>query len=101
MHIALHRNDDSIRIRVEGDLDLASAYKLRDALLEAFRADGACSLDLTAAGDLDFACLQLVVAAQKSFGADGRVLTIEEHERVQFTSAALDAGFPAAFGAAS
>jgi anti-anti-sigma regulatory factor len=60
-------NDNSAIIRVQGALSIQDSSALRGCLLEAFGSAESLLLDLTGAGAIDLACIQVLCSAHKTF----------------------------------
>jgi anti-anti-sigma regulatory factor len=60
-------NDNTRILRVEGALSIQDASVLRGCLLEALDSPESLLLDLTGAGAIDLACIQVLCSAHKTF----------------------------------
>ena len=64
-------------IRLEGEIDIASARELKDALLEALGAKGEARISLGMATGMDVTAVQLLWAAEREAQASGMVLALD------------------------
>jgi anti-anti-sigma factor len=64
-------------LRLAGELDLASAPRLTEALLDFDSSDGELHLDLTEVSFLDSSGLRVIVALARSRGDNGSVVLLE------------------------
>lgn len=62
---------------VAGEMDLYVAEELRQALAELLGGDGPPRVDVSAAEGWDLSCLQLLYAARRTAGEQGRRLSVE------------------------
>ncbi|MCC6466262.1 MAG: STAS domain-containing protein [Planctomycetes bacterium] len=67
---------DGVRIAISGDLNQVNAAALRTALLPLLSPPAALQLDLSGARELDGACLQVLLAAQKTIAGHGGDLVL-------------------------
>lgn len=66
------------RITLTGEADLAQASGLRQELVAQLESGAPTTLDCTALEDIDLACLQVLLAARRGFGARGVALHVED-----------------------
>ena len=83
----------SMRIAKQGELTLDVAQDLKSELLDSLRRQEPVTLDLEAVKEVDLACLQVLLAARRTFARHGRQLEIRPGECVGRTWA--EAGYPA------
>lgn len=76
-----------------GELTLAVARTLHEELGIGLEGDEPVMLDLEGVTEVDFACLQVLLSAERSFAGRGRSLQIRESESIR--QAWADAGLPA------
>ena len=80
-----------------GELTLPVAGNLCDELKTCLEGDEPVVLDLENVTEVDFACLQVILSAQRSFAGRGRPFRIREGDCIR--RAWAEAGLPARGGA--
>jgi anti-anti-sigma factor len=75
--VTFDRSDAQPLIRLEGEIVIASARELRDALLEALAAQGGARISLERATGIDVTAVELLWAAEREAKASGVVLALE------------------------
>jgi anti-anti-sigma regulatory factor len=80
-------------IRLEGEVDISDAARLKEVLLEALRDHGATRISLGNATGLDVTAVQLLWAAERGARASGVVLALEGPVPGALRSALEAAGF--------
>jgi len=91
MTIAQEETAEGIVLRISGEMSLATAAGLRSRLLALPRGQ-ATVLDLGEVEEMDLACLQLLVSAQRSWADRGAVLRIADSASAVWAAAAAAAG---------
>ncbi len=77
MPVTFDRSAMPAVIRLEGDIDIASAGKLKEVLLEALASQGAARIALETATGMDVTAVQLLWAAEREARRSGVVLALE------------------------
>jgi anti-anti-sigma factor len=80
-------------IRLEGEIDIASARALKEALLEALTSDGESRISLAAVTGMDATAVELLWAAERDAKAAGVALALEGPVPKPLREALREAGF--------
>jgi anti-anti-sigma regulatory factor len=89
--VTVERQETHWRIRLEGELAMASMAELQSALLEGLASKKELHLDMTRTDEIDLAALQLLWAAGRAAGRAGTKILARISDAVAAT--AQDAGF--------
>jgi anti-sigma B factor antagonist len=77
----VHRDGDAIVILVRGEVDIATAERLRDAIEPHLGPQQTIVLDMSGVEFMDSACLAVLVQARGTLTADGGSLTLRNPSR--------------------
>jgi anti-anti-sigma factor len=80
-------------IRLEGDIDIASAAQLKEVLLEALALRGEAQISLETATGIDITAVQLLWAAEREAKASGVVLALKGPVPETLRATLHEAGF--------
>ena len=92
MPITLVRNEEHCLIRLEGEVNIASAGDLKQVLLEALASGQELRVDLERAVEPDISTLQLLWAAEREARGAGIGFVVAGALSAEITGAVLDAG---------
>ncbi len=87
------RYSDRGVVRLEGELNIQEAGRLRELLLQAFGEVQELSLDLEGVTEADTACLQVLCSAHKSFLTANKTLTTTGVPAAPFIRTVDDSGY--------
>ena len=79
-------------IRLEGEIDIASAAELKKVLLQALATGAEVRLDVERATELDVTALQLLWAAERAAKGSGRTIAVVGEVPAEILVAAREAG---------
>ncbi len=79
----IDRDETSWRVRLEGELTLASAAELKSLLVEWLASGRDLQLDLESAGEVDITAMQLLWAAGRKAARAGNGIAIRVSEAVE------------------
>jgi len=90
--VTIEQNQSVSVIRLEGEIDIASAAELKKALLQALGTEAEMRLDVERATELDVTALQLLWAAQRAAQGSGRIIAVVGAIPAEIVGAAREAG---------
>ena len=93
MAVVVDRTSAPGVIRLEGDVGIAEAATLKEALVEALREGGRARISLQTATGLDVTAVQLLWAAERQARASGIVLALDGPVPEALRAALRAAGF--------
>jgi anti-anti-sigma factor len=93
--VTLDQSEAVCLVRLEGEIDIASAAELKKVLLEALASGRELRVDLERAAELDVTALQLLWAAEREARRSGVGFTLAGRVPEAISAAAGDAGFEA------
>jgi anti-anti-sigma regulatory factor len=93
MSIALDQGETLCVVRLEGEVNIASAAALKATLLEALASGTDVRLDPERATEVDLTALQLLWAAQQAAGRSGKAIRLSGPVPEALLLAAREAGF--------
>ncbi|MFP5228968.1 MAG: STAS domain-containing protein [Acidobacteriota bacterium] len=93
MPVIVDRAAEPVRIRLEGEVDIATAAELKEALVEAVRSHRPTRIALEKATGLDVTALQLLWAAERGNEAEEPLFSLEGSVPETLRAAAGEAGF--------
>ncbi|MGH8980799.1 MAG: STAS domain-containing protein [Acidimicrobiales bacterium] len=76
LEIQVQDDDTSRRVHLRGEIDLATAHQLRDALVQ--HAKSSLALDLSDVSFLDSSGIGVILSARERVVAEGRAFTIDD-----------------------
>jgi ABC-type transporter Mla MlaB component len=91
--VALEREDELSRIRLEGEVGIGSAAKLKELLIQALGSGKQIRVSLPSLTELDVTAVQLLSAALREAKASSQAFLIDGPVPPTITSALLQAGF--------
>ncbi len=80
-------------LRLEGELNIQEAGRLKEALMKALAETNELSLDLGTMTGIDVACMQVLCSAHKTFLGAGKDLTIIGQPAASFEKVVDESGF--------
>lgn len=93
MHATLEKNEALCSIRLEGEMNIASAAELKAALLRGLDCGTELRVYLAGATALDVTALQLLWAAEREARRSGHLFTLAGGVPEELLLAVLEAGF--------
>lgn len=93
MSVALDQGETLCVVRLEGEINIASAAALKAALLEALALETELRIDLERATEVDLTALQLLWAAQRQALQSGKSMTMSESLAEPVVLAAREVAF--------
>ena len=93
MPVTFDRSEAPGVIRLEGDIDIASAAQLKEVLLEALALRGEAQISLETATGIDITAVQLLWAAEREAKASGVVLALKGPVPETLRATLHEAGF--------
>lgn len=93
MPVTFDRSEAPGVIRLEGDIDIASAAQLKEVLLEALAQRGEARISLETATGIDVTAVQLLWAAEREAKASGVVLALKGPVPEPLRATLREAGF--------
>ena len=93
MPVTFDRSEAPGVIRLEGDIDIASAAQLKEVLLEALALRGEAQISLETAAGIDITAVQLLWAAEREAKASGVVLALKGPVPETLRATLHEAGF--------
>lgn len=92
MPVTLEQNGGLCCIRLEGEVDIASAAELKKLLLQALASGSELRVGLEGATELDITALQLLWAAEREARASGRGFSLAGRVPEEISAAVDEAG---------
>jgi len=92
MAVTLDQSGEQCLVRLEGEINIASAAELKKLLLEALASGKALSVELEAATGLDVTGLQLLWAAEREARGSGVQFGLKGRVPEEIAATACDAG---------
>jgi anti-anti-sigma regulatory factor len=92
MPVTLKLGKDKSALRLDGQIDIASAAELKQAMLDAISAGKKVSLSLQRVTDLDVTAVQLIWAAQREARSAGIEFAFDKREPQEVTASLADVG---------
>ncbi len=94
MAIALNELAEGKVLRLSGEINLSLAVKLKALLVEALDSASPLVVDVGDAIEIDLACLQLLVAAERTFAQRQIRFAVEDSAAGLWAASVRAAGFP-------
>jgi ABC-type transporter Mla MlaB component len=89
----MNKDNDIIRLRLEGALTISRAAELRGILLQSLDRSGTVEIDLDKIEEIDLACLQILCSAHRTAVRDGKSLSIINKNNSVLIRARFKSGF--------
>ncbi|MHB9098462.1 MAG: STAS domain-containing protein [Syntrophales bacterium] len=80
-------------VRLEGDLNIQDAGRLRETFVRAFSETEALSVNLDGVTSIDIACMQVLCSAHKTFTTANKFFAIRGCVAPSFERSVMDAGY--------
>ncbi|MGC2301181.1 MAG: STAS domain-containing protein [Acidobacteriaceae bacterium] len=93
MPVTFDRSEAAGVVRLEGDIDIASAAQLKEVLLEALAQRGEARISLETATGIDVTAVQLLWAAEREAKASGVVMALQGPVPETLRATLREAGF--------
>jgi anti-anti-sigma factor len=93
MPVTLDQSEEQCLLRLEGEVDIASAAELKTLLLQALASGTELRVEVERATELDITALQLLWAAEREARGSGRQCTLAGRVSEELMAAASEAGF--------
>jgi len=94
MNVEISRKEKDTHVTLEGNLTVHNAARLREALLEALSKSEHIHIDLSAVGDVDLSCLQLLWSATNTAKKEGKRISFNKAMLETLNDISALAGFP-------
>jgi anti-anti-sigma factor len=93
MAVTLDQSEALCVLRLEGEINIASAAELKRLLLQALASGRELRVDLEGATEVDVTALQLLWAGEREARGSGRGFTLAGRVPEEISAAVSDAGF--------
>ncbi len=80
-------------VRLEGELNIQDAVRLKETLAEAFAHAKTLSLDLSGMTGIDVACMQVLCSAHKTFMRSNKSFAVQGRGTTSFERSVKDGGY--------
>lgn len=94
----LKERSGSGTVRLEGELNIQNAGRLKETLVKAFAEVEALSLDLGGVTGIDIACMQVLCSAHKTFLTSNKSFTVRGRVAPSFERSVRDGGYATTAG---